>query len=77
MRAIFREHLKTDVAQEDMRRGIEIAKKTRSCLLCFEHAPGARHRMVVADVMAEKTGMEIVHLDPVFDNSIPSIVKKV
>jgi uncharacterized protein (DUF488 family) len=65
MRAIFREHMKTQAAQEDLQRALDIAQKSPACLLCFEHAPGSCHRMVVADIMADKTGMKIVHLDPV------------
>lgn len=64
MRAIFRRHLETPEAQADMRRGIDIVQKSASCLLCFEHAPGVCHRMIVADVMADETGMKITHLDP-------------
>jgi uncharacterized protein (DUF488 family) len=64
MRTIFRQHLKTKEAQADMQRGLEIVQKSPACLLCFEHAPGSCHRMIIADVMAKKTGMAVIHLDP-------------
>ncbi len=65
MRRIFAEHLKTDHAIADMADAIDIASGRRSCLLCFEHRPGTCHRAIVADIMAQKTGMAIEHLDPV------------
>jgi uncharacterized protein (DUF488 family) len=65
MRAIFSAHMNTRIAQEDLERAIETAKRQPSCLLCFEHAPGMCHRKIVADIMAEKTGLKVDHLDPV------------
>jgi uncharacterized protein (DUF488 family) len=65
MRSIFRRHMETDAAQEDLKQAIDVAKTKPACLLCFEHAPGMCHRMIVAEMMAEETGMKIAHLDPV------------
>ena len=65
MRRIFAGHLETDHALADMAEAVEIAQKRAACLLCFEHAPGTCHRAMVAEIMSEKTGMAIEHLDPV------------
>lgn len=64
MRAIFKRHMASAEAQEDLKRAIETATKKSCCLLCFEHAPSQCHRMIVADIMAEEAGMKIEHLDP-------------
>jgi uncharacterized protein (DUF488 family) len=65
MHAIFKKHMKTKEAQEDLKRAIETATAEPACLLCLEHNAGQCHRSIVADMMAEKTGLKIRHLDPV------------
>lgn len=65
MHAIFKKHLKTKEAKEDLKQAIEIAQKSSSVLLCREHTPGVCHRKIVAEEIADKTGMKIDHLDPI------------
>ncbi len=65
MRSIFLRHMETKEAEDALQEAIAVAKKKPACLLCFEHAPGMCHRMIVAHLIAEKTGMQITHLDPV------------
>lgn len=65
MREIFTQHLGTDDAQIDLAEALKAAEEQRACLLCFEHHPQACHRLVVAERMAEQTGFEIIHLNPV------------
>ncbi|HYD18911.1 MAG TPA: DUF488 domain-containing protein [Patescibacteria group bacterium] len=65
MRAIFGRHMETEPALADLTKAIEIAGTAPACLLCFEHSAACCHRLMVAEIMAEKTGMDIRNLDPV------------
>jgi uncharacterized protein (DUF488 family) len=65
MRAIFSRHLKTQAAQEAVAEAVNIAEKSSLCLLCFERRASECHRLLIADEIARKTGLEIVHLDPI------------
>lgn len=49
---IFRTHLITHAAQDDLARGIEAASEKIACLLCFERDHKYCHRAIVADEMA-------------------------
>ena len=63
MQAIFREHLQSPAAQADLE---ELAKLVRAgsqvCILCLEAEPRHCHRSVVADALAERLPVHIVHL---------------
>lgn len=63
-RAIFAAHMQGEGAQEALAQAADIARGRRACLLCFEHAPHACHRLQVAQDMAQLTGQKIVHLSP-------------
>jgi uncharacterized protein (DUF488 family) len=65
LRRIYEEHLLTQEAVDDMNRALELVQNTKCCLLCFEHAPGCCHRLIVAERLAEATGQLVEHLDPV------------
>ncbi|HTK85085.1 MAG TPA: DUF488 domain-containing protein [Patescibacteria group bacterium] len=64
MHKIFRAHMKTKEAKEDLAAAIDTAQKTKSCLLCFEHDARTCHRLLIADDIAASTGMKVRHLDP-------------
>ena len=65
MRKIFLAHMATADAQDALDDLIEIVRSGRRvCLLCFEADPLHCHRNIVADMLAKKLSVEIVHLMP-------------
>lgn len=70
MRAIYKKHLKTQIARESIAEAVAIATKRRACLLCFEHAASECHRALVADEIVRHTRQEIVNLNPVLASLI-------
>jgi uncharacterized protein (DUF488 family) len=63
MRAIFRRHLATHEAQAGLAELEELVRAGRRvCLLCFEADPAHCHRTLVADALAERLPIEILHL---------------
>ena len=62
METIFNSHMDTEVAQLGLAQAIQIAQASSVCLLCFEHDPALCHRRIVADLMAEESGLRIEHL---------------
>jgi uncharacterized protein (DUF488 family) len=61
-RQIFSEHLRSEIAQADVGRGIQAALSQSACLLCFERDYSQCHRRLVADEMALRGKFRIVHL---------------
>jgi len=65
MHRIFREHMTTWDAQNDLHRLEELVRAGRhACLLCFEADPAHCHRTLVADALAEKIPVRVTHLRP-------------
>ncbi|HEU4454552.1 MAG TPA: DUF488 domain-containing protein [Longimicrobium sp.] len=66
MHAIFREHMETSAAQDDLESLIEIVRGGRRvCLLCFEADPAHCHRTLVADALAARLRpIDVQHLHP-------------
>jgi uncharacterized protein (DUF488 family) len=65
MHAIFREHLATEAAQADLEVLAGIVRAGRkACLLCLEADPTHCHRSLVAEALARRMPVEIVHLHP-------------
>ena len=64
MAAIFNAHMAGDEPQAALAEAVELAQERRCCLLCFERDPHLCHRTIVAAMVAERTGLEIVHLAP-------------
>lgn len=65
MRAIFADHLATPAAQADLDVLTGIVRSGRHvCLLCLEADHTHCHRSIVADAVAARTGVGIVHLSP-------------
>ena len=68
MKTIFREHLATPEAQEELERLAELVRSGRRvALLCFEHDPAHCHRSLVAAALAERVRVEVEHLMPDVD----------
>jgi uncharacterized protein (DUF488 family) len=65
MRSIFLEHLGTHEAQAELRELEELVRGGRRvCLLCFEADPRHCHRTLVAEALAARFPMEVLHLHP-------------
>lgn len=70
MQRIFREHLITDAALEDLDRLVElVASGSRLCLLCFEADPRHCHRSLVAKALAARVPIEVRDLLPARDDA--------
>lgn len=64
MEVIFREHMTSDRAQAELAQAKLLVREQRACLLCFERDPAQCHRRLVADLVTDETGQEVVHLHP-------------
>jgi uncharacterized protein (DUF488 family) len=65
MRRIFLSHLSTDVAQGDLETVASLVRDGRRvCLLCFEADATHCHRSLVADALAARLKIDVVHLAP-------------
>lgn len=62
MHDIFERHLEEPVAQLALAEAGEIAVERRAALLCYEAEAAVCHRRIVADLISEKTGLEVVDL---------------
>jgi uncharacterized protein (DUF488 family) len=62
--AIFRAHMSSAAAQADLARATELAATTRICLLCLEGDAKRCHRLIVADMLAERLAAPVQHLVP-------------
>ena len=69
MQRIFLAHLATDQAQTQLAALTTLVRDGRRvCLLCFEADAARCHRTLVANAVAKKLGVEIVHLVPEDDS---------
>ncbi len=59
---IFTDHMKTVLAQSDLTRAAEHARRGGACLLCYERDHRRCHRDIVAAALADETGATIRHL---------------
>lgn len=65
MHAIFRKHLKTLEARDDLFTLVELIAEGRSaCLLCLEASPEHCHRTLVAEAAKARMPLRIRHLFP-------------
>jgi uncharacterized protein (DUF488 family) len=68
MHAVFHGHLATDAAQADLQVLADIvAGGRKACLLCLEADPTHCHRSLVADALARRMQVKVVHLHPEAD----------
>ncbi len=61
---IFRAHMNSAEAKADLARAAELAGQSRICLLCLEGDERHCHRLIVADMLAERLGVAVRHLSP-------------
>lgn len=66
-RRIFSAHLRTQIAQMDLQKGIDAARTRSACLLCFERDHKNCHRCIVAEEMAKHGKFKLIHLGIVND----------
>jgi uncharacterized protein (DUF488 family) len=52
----------TEPALHDLARLATLAAGRRCCLFCFERDHTACHRTIVADMLAERSGLTVVHV---------------
>lgn len=71
MREIFADHMTTASALGALEHAIEASLGRRACLLCYEADPTCCHRLMVADMIAERTAAPVVHLHPNLDFAPP------
>lgn len=65
MHAIFRDHLQTLQAQEELHALADLVRSgKRVCLLCLEADPTQCHRTLVAEALAEIVPITVDHLRP-------------
>jgi len=63
MRRIFLEHMKEDVAQEELARlAVIVGGDRKVCLLCFEADPSHCHRKYVVEALQPLVPFEVEHL---------------
>ena len=61
---IYRAHITGDRPQAELAQAVSLARTERVCLLCFERDPAHCHRRLVAKIIAERTGQQVVDLFP-------------
>lgn len=59
---IFRSHMKGEPARDALQSALQIASRSRSCLLCFERDHACCHRSIVAEAMGTQAAIQIRHL---------------
>ena len=65
MERIYRTHLATRAAQEELAELLELVRSGRRvCLLCFEHDPAHCHRNIVAREITRRVKVPVRHLLP-------------
>ncbi len=64
MREIFAAHMRTDAAQAALDQAVALSRQKRVCLMCYEADWRCCHRAIVADLIRERTGAEVLHLHP-------------
>lgn len=63
MRRIFEAHIATPTAREQLDELAGIVSTGRPvCLLCYERHPDHCHRQIIAELICERTGIEVQHL---------------
>ena len=62
MERIFAAHMATPAAQAGLAQACDEAAAAPVCLLCFERDPHMCHRRIVADLLASRTGQDVINL---------------
>jgi uncharacterized protein (DUF488 family) len=64
---IYDAHIKTPGAQEELDELTALVRKSRVCLLCYERDPAHCHRSRIAELIRERTGVEVKDLIPTLE----------
>lgn len=59
---IYKRHLKTTIAQNDLAEATRLAADGGACLMCYERDYSTCHRLLVAKAVADIIPLEIKHL---------------
>lgn len=59
---IFNTHMSGDAAQQAIEDVIPVVKSGGACLLCFERCHSQCHRSIVADAIASRVNIELMHI---------------
>ena len=62
MEAIFAEHMEQPEPQLALRQAVDLARETKTALLCYEARHDECHRSIVAAMMLELAPFEVEHL---------------
>ena len=62
MHAIYERHLEEPVAQLALSEAAAVASERKAALLCYEAEASICHRRIVADLIRDRTGVEVVDL---------------
>lgn len=59
---IYLARLKTSSAKAELKEAVDVARKSKACLLCYERDHKTCHRLMVADSMCDLAEFQVVHL---------------
>lgn len=59
---IFQDHMRGDRPRAELAQAVDLARRSRACLLCFERDHTTCHRTLVAELIAAETGQPVTHL---------------
>lgn len=59
---IYQAHMRGDRPQAELAQAIDLARRARACLLCFERDHTTCHRTLVAEMIAAETKQPVTHL---------------
>lgn len=59
---IFAKHIESEAAQDAVQEAADLASAEPACLLCLERDSAVCHRSVVAERIAQRTGLSVAHL---------------
>ncbi len=62
MHRIYHQHLEEPEAQVQLAEACEVAKDRRAALLCYEADVAGCHRAIVADLIRDRIGCEVLNL---------------
>lgn len=61
-RKVFSAHLRTEAAQTDLSKAVELVSQGGACLMCYERDHSICHRTIVAQAISDKLAVAIRHI---------------
>jgi len=61
-RRVFSAHMKTEAAQTDLAKAVELVSQGGACLMCYERDHSTCHRAIVAQAISDNISVSIRHL---------------